>query len=167
MIDIIVVDEAVHEIRPIISELLARGMLVETYKSADECLRNLCREQPPRVFVLDVMLASETSFSFAETNGFLHTGLLLARRIRAVHPRVPIVFFTAASLDTLKSLVHDVSRELDNCLVVRKSDISRGSDFAHLIEPIVRSGRVPRQGGGLVGALFDSISLQPSIGGVI
>lgn len=164
MYSIVIVDESVHEVRPLLTDLSIRGLNVKVCPSADDCLELIMNGQKPNLFVLDVMLLSKGAFSQIETDDFLYTGLLLGRVIREILIDVPIMFFTSMSLASGLLYINETIESLGNSIVVRKHEIGKPHEFYDHIIPILESGRV--QSKSVVGTFADNVLIQPNFAGI-
>lgn len=164
--NIVIVDEARHELRPILTELKFQGVEVRYYKNADECVDNLLSDNDVCLFILDIMLISESVFPDDITDQQLYTGLILGRVIRETYPDVPIVFHSSINFEPGLRYTNNTVNAICNSRLIRKQDVKSPNDFWKMIGPILETGIAKKEKNRIFSALFSGAFLRPNIFGI-
>ena len=161
-----IVDEAEHELRPILTELKYQGVKVKHYLDADDCVDDLLSGKKANIYILDIMLKSKSVFPDKITNQQLYTGLALAAVIREEIPGVPIVFHSSMSLVDGLRYTHSTIQIIGNSRLIPKHDISSPLEFWKRIQPIIVTGNASEKENKWFSAFKSSSVIKPGLFGI-
>ena len=163
---IVFVDEAQHELRPLLMELEMQGIGVSYFSTADECVADVLAGNQAALYILDITLISESIFPDKLTDQKLYTGLILGKVVREVFQDVPIVFYSAIGMETGIRYTENTIRAIGNSRLLRKQDISSPFEFWEKISPILESGDATEKKNKFLSALSAGAVLKPSVFGL-
>ncbi len=163
---IVFVDEAQHEIRPLLIELEMQGMKVSCFSTADGCVKDVLAGNKASLYILDIMLISESVFPDNLTDQKLYTGLLLGKVVREICKDTPIVFYSAIGMETGLRYTESTINSIGNSRLIRKQDISSPLEFWEKISPILRAGNAAEKKNKFLSALAAGALVKPSAFGV-
>lgn len=165
-LNIVFVDEAIHEIQPYIFAMQIKGANVVLCENADECAYICKQKMHTDLFLVDVMLRSEKIFSKEDTQFDLYTGLLLARVIREFFPEVPIVFFSGMNFEDGLRYINETIKVIGNAALVRKKDAPNPIKFADIVLEMAKNKTAKHSENTVVRLAVDSVIVRPSLFGV-
>lgn len=163
---IIIADDDTIQLTPFLSELQFRGCDVRMFAEADSCRSFARRKAVADIFVIDVMLASDSVYRRDDTDNYLLTGLLLARDIRAARPSVPIVLFSNMTLSHYIKRIERFEDGISNCTFLSKREFSSPFEFAETILRFAASQSVGNSKPSLWERVVDAVELKPNISGI-
>lgn len=164
--NIVFVDEALHELRPLILELEMNGQRVTTFSTADECVRDILSGHKASIYILDIMLISESVFPEKITDNNMYSGLILGRVIREILPEVPIVFYSSIGMKLGLRYTDTTINMIGNSQLIKKQNISSPLEFWERISPILESGNANKKKNKLLSALSSGVIAQPNFYGL-
>lgn len=157
---ILLIDDDIVSVPHVADELRLCGFNVETMVESSQIARLLTRQRafPADFLILDVMIPSAGLYSASEAQSGLYTGLLLARDIRAKWPHVPILLWSAAPLERVRTAAAGMAKRISNCRFV-----SKGARLENVIEAYFKHGRFTQN---WPERLWGALTFRPGIGGI-